>query len=155
MWYFVRPFSLNPHSQSPQEYYVFGSGCLGQQLVKELLFGVVWNISFPWRLTIGDHVWVGEDVSILCLANVTIESHVCVSQMSFCVPEATTIGMLHSDYKQSRITLEVGSWVAAMSFIGPGVVVGRGSVCAAGSVVTKSLPSYCLPLGILRCSALH
>ncbi len=36
------------------------------------------NISFPWRLTIGDHVWIGEDVGILSLAPVVIESNFCI-----------------------------------------------------------------------------
>src|SRR5437667_11580671 len=38
------------------------------------------NISFPRRLTIGDHVWIGEDAGILTLAPVLVESNVCISQ---------------------------------------------------------------------------
>src|SRR5260370_36956011 len=38
------------------------------------------NISFPWRLTIGEHVWNVEDVGILTLAPVTVESNGCINQ---------------------------------------------------------------------------
>jgi putative colanic acid biosynthesis acetyltransferase WcaF len=38
------------------------------------------NISFPWRLVVGDHVWIGDDVG---LAQVTIELNVCVARRSF------------------------------------------------------------------------
>jgi putative colanic acid biosynthesis acetyltransferase WcaF len=41
------------------------------------------NISFPRRLQVGDHVWIGEDVGILSLAQVTIESNVCISQRAY------------------------------------------------------------------------
>ena len=41
------------------------------------------NISFPWRLRIGDHVWIAEDVGILSLAPVTIESNVCINQRAY------------------------------------------------------------------------
>ena len=41
------------------------------------------KIKFPWRLTTGDHVWIGEKVWIDNLADVTLGSHVCLSQGAY------------------------------------------------------------------------
>jgi len=38
------------------------------------------NIKYPWFLSIGNHVWIGENVSIENLDTVTIGNNVCVSQ---------------------------------------------------------------------------
>jgi putative colanic acid biosynthesis acetyltransferase WcaF len=97
------------------------------------------NISFPWRLSIGDHVWIGEDVGILSLAQVTIESNVCISQRAYLCSGSHDFRREDFKLKVAPITLRTGSWVAAVAFIGPGVEIGAGAVVAAGSVVFKDV----------------
>jgi putative colanic acid biosynthesis acetyltransferase WcaF len=105
------------------------------------------NISFPWRLTIGDHVWIGEDVGILSLANVTIGSSVCISQRAYlCTGSHDYLG---ADFAliTRPITIEDRVWIAAQSFIGPGIRIGTGSVASAGSVVMRDVPANVLVQG--------
>ena len=61
------------------------------------------NITFPWRLRIADHVWIGEETVILSLATVTIESHVCLSQRAFLSPARTTFTGTISNSKPSLL----------------------------------------------------
>lgn len=41
------------------------------------------NIHFPWKLIIGDDVWIGGEVFILNFELLTIGNNVCVSQRAF------------------------------------------------------------------------
>ena len=98
------------------------------------------NVSYPWRLTLGDDVWLGEEVVILSLAPVAIESSVCVSQRAFLCTGS-------HDFRSEKFTLRVkpimvraGSWIAAQAFISPGVEIGQGSMVCAGSVVMENVP---------------
>ena len=100
------------------------------------------NITYPWRLTVGDDVWIGEEVLILSLAQVTIESNVCISQRAFLCTGSHDHGKETFDLITKPITLREGSWVSAMAFIGPGVELGRGSRVSAGSVVSRSVPEF-------------
>ena len=93
------------------------------------------NISFPWRLTIGDHVWIGEDVGILTLATVTIESNVCISQRAYLCTGSHDFRREDFKLQVAPITVREGSWIAAASFIAPGVEIGSGAIVSAGSVV--------------------
>ena len=98
------------------------------------------NISFPWRLRIGSHVWLGEEVMILSLATVTIESHVCISQRAFLCTGSHRFRSANFDLVTKPITIRTGSWIAAQAFVAPGAEVGPGSMVAAGSVVLASVP---------------
>ncbi|MCF7785927.1 MAG: WcaF family extracellular polysaccharide biosynthesis acetyltransferase [Prosthecobacter sp.] len=119
----------------------------GAQVGKGVVIRANVNISFPWRLVLGDYVWLGEEVMILSLAPVTIGSHVCVSQRSFLCTGSHDHRKETFDLIVRGITLGNGCWVAAQSFIGPGVEVGSGSVISAGSVVMNSVPECSLVRG--------
>ena len=93
------------------------------------------NISFPWRLTIGDHVWIGEDVGILTLDPVTIESNVCISQRAYLCTGSHDFRREDFKLQVAPITVREGSWIAAACFIAPGVEIGAGAIVSAGSVV--------------------
>ena len=105
------------------------------------------NVTFPWRVEIGDHVWLGEGVTILSLALVRIESNVCLSQQAYLCTGSHDHRREDFLLITKPITVRVGAWVAARAFLGPGVEIGTGSVVSAGSVVFAAVPANCLVRG--------
>jgi putative colanic acid biosynthesis acetyltransferase WcaF len=98
------------------------------------------NIHLPWKLAIGDHAWIGEEVFILNLEPVTIGAHCCISQRAFLCTGNHDYREPDMRYRSLPIRIEDGAWVGAQSFIGPGVTVGTEAVISAGSIVTRSQP---------------
>ena len=47
-----------------------------------------------------------------------------------------------------RIIIEEGVWIGANCTLLPNIVIGRGSIVGAGSVVTKNIPEYCIVAGV-------
>jgi putative colanic acid biosynthesis acetyltransferase WcaF len=99
------------------------------------------RVKFPWYFEVGDHTWLGEDLWIDNLAQVTIGPHCCISQGAyFCTGNHDWSA---PDMKLFRrpIRCERGSWVGARSVVCPGVTLGSGAIAAAGSVVTRDIPA--------------
>jgi putative colanic acid biosynthesis acetyltransferase WcaF len=105
------------------------------------------NITMPWRVTIGDHVWIGEEVLILSLAAVVIEDSVCISQRAFLCTGSHDYTKRSFDLITKPITLRRGVWVAAQAFIAPGVEIGEGAVVGAGSVIAENVAARTLVRG--------
>jgi putative colanic acid biosynthesis acetyltransferase WcaF len=97
------------------------------------------NIHFPWKLIIGDNVWIGEEVFLLNFELLTVENNVCISQRAFLCGGNHDYRDPSMSYRNGSITLEDGCWVGANVFIGPGVTIGIDSVVSVGSVATQSL----------------
>lgn len=97
------------------------------------------RITFPWKLTLGDHVWLGEGCWLLNLAPITIESHACVSQRAFLCAGSHDYKSPTFDLVVEPIVIEPGAWVGACAWIGPGVRMGAYAVLTANSVAVKDL----------------
>lgn len=105
------------------------------------------DISMPWRFVAGDHVWIGEGVRILSLAEVRIGSHVCISQEAFLCTGSHRFDRPDFELEVRPIRINDRSWVAARAFIGPGVIVGSGSVVGANATVIRNVPDGCFVAG--------
>jgi len=89
------------------------------------------NITFPWRVEIGDHVWIGDEVMILSLDQVKIGSNVCISQRAFLCTGNHDFGKETFDLITQPIEIGNSCWIAASAFIGPGAVVPPGTLVKA------------------------
>jgi putative colanic acid biosynthesis acetyltransferase WcaF len=99
------------------------------------------RIKFPWRLCVGDQCWIGENVWIDNLAPVHLASDVCLSQGAYLCTGSHDHRRVTFDLIVKPIVIESAAWIGARAVVLPGVTVRRGAVVAAGSVVTKDVPS--------------
>lgn len=141
-WYFVNYWIF--YSSLPWPY-GFKSALLrlfGAKVGKGLVIKAKVRIKNPWRLTIGDHVWIGEDVWIDNLENVSIGHHVCISQGALLLTGNHDYTASDFPYRLGRIHLDEGAWVGARSVVCPGVSLGSHAILTVGSVASRSIAPW-------------
>jgi len=141
IWYAVKcALFLNP-LPIPSAIKCFVLRCFGARVGNGVVIKPRVNIHFPWKLTLGNHVWIGEEVFILNFEPVVIADQCCVSQRAFLCTGNHDYRKPAMPYRNQPITIESGAWIGAQVFVSPGVTVGSDAVIAAGSIVTRSQPS--------------
>jgi putative colanic acid biosynthesis acetyltransferase WcaF len=97
------------------------------------------KITFPWKLTLGNHVWLGEECWLLNLAPISVGDDVCISQRAFLCTGNHNYSSATFDLMTKPIIIEQGAWIGAAAWVGPGVSVASQAVLAAGSVALANL----------------
>lgn len=105
------------------------------------------NIKFPWKLEIGNNVWLGEKCWIDNLDYVKIGDNVCISQGALLLTGNHDYTVSSFDYRNAPIILEDGVWIGAKSVVCPGVTCKSHSILAVGSIATKDLEPYTIYQG--------
>jgi acetyltransferase-like isoleucine patch superfamily enzyme len=103
----------------------------------------------PERLEIGDSVDVGEFTHIRANGGVRIGSRVLIASHVVITSRAHPVALpRYGQNEDAPIVIEDDVWIGAGAIVLPGVTVGRGSIVAAGAVVTKSVQPYTIAGGV-------
>ena len=147
LWYFVNVLFFKNSLNVSSGIKVFWLRVFGAKIGSGVIIKPRVNIKYPWKLRIDKHCWIGEDVWIDNLDQVTLESHVCLSQGAFLLCGNHNFKTSTFDLMTAPIILKEGSWVGAKSIVGPGVTLNSHAVLTLGSVATTSLEAYAIYRG--------
>ena len=104
-------------------------------------------------LVIGDHSNIGPYSYMGCSGKITIGNHVMMGPRVSIYAENhvfdnPAILMKDQGVEKKEVIIEDDCWLAANSIILAGVTIGKGSVVAAGSVVTDHVAPYSVVAGV-------
>ncbi|MFN5459472.1 MAG: WcaF family extracellular polysaccharide biosynthesis acetyltransferase [Bacteroidota bacterium] len=119
----------------------------GARIGKGVVIKPYVNIKYPWRLIVGNNVWIGERVWIDNLGDVIIESDVCISQGALLLCGNHNYKKSTFDLIVGNIELKEGSWVGARAIITGGSILNTHSIISAGSVFSGTADEFTIYKG--------
>jgi putative colanic acid biosynthesis acetyltransferase WcaF len=147
LWYIVNDVFFNSFVPWPYRMKAALLRMFGAHIGTGLVIKTRVRIKYPWRLIIGNHCWIGEDVWIDNLENITIGDHVCLSQGSMLLTGNHDYTHSTFPYRLGAIVLEDGVWIGARSVVCPGVKCKSHSILSVNSVASKTMEQMMIYAG--------
>jgi putative colanic acid biosynthesis acetyltransferase WcaF len=105
------------------------------------------QVTYPWKVSIGDCAWIGDEVVLYSLGEIEIGANTVVSQRSYLCAASHDYTKPDFPIFAARISVGAQSWLATDVFVAPGVSIGAGTVVGARSSVFHDLPSMMVCVG--------
>lgn len=141
IWYFINALFVRASWNPFMGIKIFLLRLFGAKIGKGLIIKNNVVIKFPWKLVVGDNVWLGEGCWLDNLDNITIGNNVCISQGALLITGNHDYTKSDFPYRNAPIVIEDGAWVGAKAVVCPGVCVNKNSILTVGSVATKNMES--------------
>jgi putative colanic acid biosynthesis acetyltransferase WcaF len=135
---------------SPQVFYGFRRWLLrlfGAKVGEGVLLRATATFTYPWKIEIGDHSWIGDDVVIYSFAPIKIGNDVVISQKCYLCAGTHDYRSEAFDIQSHPIAIGDRAWVATDVFVAPGVTIGRGTIVGSRSSVFGNLPEMMVCFG--------
>ena len=113
----------------------------GAKIGKKVIIRPSATITYPWKVTIGDYSWIGDDVVLYSLGEIEIGNNVVISQKSYLCAASHDYTKEDFPIWAKKITIEDECWLATDVYVAPGITIGKGTVVGARSSVFKDLAS--------------
>jgi len=101
----------------------------------------------PWNLELGDECAIANGVILYSQGRIQISRRATVSQGSHLVAGTHDYNLPGFPLLTSPIIIGEYAWLAADTFVHPGITIGEGCVIGARSVVTKDMPQWMVCAG--------
>jgi putative colanic acid biosynthesis acetyltransferase WcaF len=119
----------------------------GAELGKGVVIKPSVNIKFPWKLRIGNHSWIGEEVWIDNLSEVVIGNNVTLSQGCLLLTGSHNHASTRFDFLSLPIVLEDGVWIGAKAVVAGGITCYTHSILGIHAVAERDLDAYTIYKG--------
>jgi putative colanic acid biosynthesis acetyltransferase WcaF len=136
LWWVFRSLCFAPWFPVPSPIKVAMLRCFGARVGEGVVIRSRVNVTMPWRVEIGDHVWIGDEVLILSLDRVVIGSNVCISQRAFLCTGNHDFRSEGFDLVTKPIEIGNSCWIGACAFVPPGAGIPDGTMVRATGVAT-------------------
>ena len=147
LWWFVQStlFALSP--QICYRWRVYLLRLFGAKIGKKVIIRPNVKITYPWKLSVGDFSWIGDNVELYTLGEIRIGSNSIISQRSYLCTGSHDYNSTSFDIFAKPIIIGDSCWIATDVFIAPGVQIDDGCIIGARSSVFKNLPAYSICRG--------
>ena len=139
-WWIVQSLLVKPLPQACYPLRRIILRAFGARIGKKVLIRPGVEITFPWKVSIGDYSWIGDDVTLYSLGPITIGRHTVISQHSYVCAADHDYALESFPIRQRPVHVGNEVWVASHCWIGPDVTLGDGAVIGARSTVTRDMP---------------
>ena len=139
LWWLVQAiaFPLSLHNLNGWRCWILR--LFGAKIGQKVVVRPTARFTYPWKVTIGDHSWIGDDVIFYSIDRITIGSHTIVSQKSYLCTGSHNIKEPTFPLMTAPIKVGNGAWVATDCFVAPGVTIGANAVIGARSSVFQDI----------------
>ena len=146
-WFYINACIFNNSLFPINQLKIFLLKLFGAKVGRAVVIKPCVNIKYPWNLSIGSYSWIGENVWIDSLVNISLGNHVCISQGAYLLTGNHDFKKISFDLIVKKIVVEDGVWIGARSIVCPGLTCYSHSLLTAGSVATKDLEAYTIYQG--------
>ena len=126
---------------------VFILKCFGCKVGKNVVIKPWVKIKFPWMLSLGNSVWLGESVWIDNISEIKVGNNVCISQGALLITGNHNYSSEKFELISKPIIIEDGVWVCANTILIGGITIRSHAVLAINSLASKDLEPYSIYSG--------
>jgi putative colanic acid biosynthesis acetyltransferase WcaF len=147
VWYFVNVLFFKNSLIIISSLKIWLLKVFGAKIGKGVVIKPSVNVKYPWKLEIGDHSWIGEEVWIDNLSDVIIGKNVTLSQGALLLTGSHDHTREAFNFISFPIILEDGVWIGAKAVVFGGVICKTHSILGINSVAEANLKPYLIYKG--------